>query len=156
MTSSFRVAPAEPADAPHLSLIAHAAKAHWGYPSEWLDRWKAELDFTEAFIIQHPVFKLLTADEEVIGCCAFMEEGPTLWVDRLWVLPEYIGKGLGRKLFREALGRIVRPTHLQLKVVSDPNAVGFYEKEGFELEGYEGSWPEGRRLPVLSCRNFFL
>ncbi|MEM9921223.1 MAG: GNAT family N-acetyltransferase [Bacteroidota bacterium] len=137
-------------DAPRLSDIAYAAKAHWGYPAAWLELWRDDLTITASFIASKPVFKLVGELGEIIGFCAFVEEEHILWVDHLWIAPEYIGKGYGRKLFREAFARVRKPHHRQAKVISDPYASGFYQKEGFIPIDYISSKPEGRRLPVLS------
>ena len=34
---------AMPDEAEALTEIAHAAKRHWGYPENWIERWKANL-----------------------------------------------------------------------------------------------------------------
>ena len=33
-------------DAPLLTRLIRAGKAHWGYPAEWLDAWKSELSIS--------------------------------------------------------------------------------------------------------------
>jgi len=37
---------AVPAEAGLLTEIAHAAKRHWGYPENWIRRWKSDLTIT--------------------------------------------------------------------------------------------------------------
>src|SRR5438128_97160 len=45
-----RIVRARSTDAAKLSAIARAAKAHWGYPAHWLERWCEQLTITAEFI----------------------------------------------------------------------------------------------------------
>ena len=47
---TLTVRPATAADTPHLTAIARAAKASWGYPVAWLRAWNAELAITPSTI----------------------------------------------------------------------------------------------------------
>ena len=46
LPASFSWRRANEADAPALTALVLRAKAHWGYPQEWMDAWRAELTVT--------------------------------------------------------------------------------------------------------------
>ena len=72
-------------------------------------------------------------------------------LEHLWVLPAWIGTGLGRTLFEHAVRRAQELGAMTVTIESDPNAEGFYRRMGarrrgenvYELEGGE------RVLPVM-------
>lgn len=138
---------AESIDAPRLSDISLSAKKHWNYPEEWLSAWSNELKVTPKYIAAHAVFKLIK-QEEIIGFCSIKKDGPRYEVDHLWILPAYMGKGLGKRLLDTALDARC-PRGAKIRVYADPNAQEFYEKQGFEKIDQFESYPKGRFLPVL-------
>lgn len=139
---------AQKEDCPTLSRISKAAKAYWDYPPEWLAMWETDLTITEEDLEQFQVFKLVE-DQKILGYCVISENGPILEIEHLWVLPEQIGRGLGKYLLENVLKRVVQKSHTTLTVIADPNAVGFYEKFGLKWVRYIPSQPEGRQLPVM-------
>lgn len=145
-----RVEKAQSGDAGELTLIAHAAKRHWNYPEEWIQAWQEDLTFTSDYILKHPVFKMVGDEERILGCCAYEVHPSHLEIVHMWILPEVMGKGLGRKLLevslKEMLSAYAKP---RIQVVSDPYAQPFYEKMGFEKVGESPSYPPGRFLPLM-------
>lgn len=138
------------ADAQLLSSISKASKAYWGYPPEWLELWRADLEVTPEYLARHYNFVLhWLPDRKVIGFCVLMEEAHQLWVEHLWVLPDYIGRGLGSALLTTALDQCIGPNHRSVRVIADPNAVPFYKSKGFSTVDYHPSQPGNRRLPVM-------
>lgn len=136
-------------DATTLSRISRASKAYWGYPKQWLDLWKEDLTITPAYIRNNHLFKVLVEDR-VVGFCS-LEKHLDFWeIGHCWVLPEYIGQGLGTSLLQYALKKSVPPGS-RLRVISDPNALPFYKKFGFRVVGSVGSQPAGRSLPLLEA-----
>ena len=149
---AMQVHKAMPADAEILSRIAMASKAHWGYPEEWLEKWRPDLTLTPEFIASNQVFKLVSLDAEVIGFCAVVEENEVLWIEHLFLLPTYLGQGFGRKLYDHVSQLVPGKQHREWKVVADPNACPFYEKMGMSVVDRIESWPPGRYLPIMSKR----
>ena len=90
-------------------------------------------------------------DEKAIGFYAIAVKAKRANLEHLWVLPDYMGKGIGAKLFRHALSRCKEIGVHMLEIESDPNAQGFYERMGArrvgEAIGEVDSQP--RVLPVL-------
>ena len=69
----------------------------------------------------------------------------------MWVLPEYIGKGIGRQLFLHALELARHRRYKIMQLEADPNAQGFYEKMGMRKIGERQSEVDGqpRILPIM-------
>ena len=120
---------AAPHQAGDLSEIARLAKAHWDYPAEWLDRWRNELTLTEAWVRENEVYAAMLGDR-VVGLYALEGELPLLQLEHFWVLPDWIGRGVGRRLLEHALERARARGALTLEVDSDPNAEGYYLRLG--------------------------
>jgi len=139
-----------PDEADNLSGIAFSAKAHWGYPEHWMKIWKPQLTFSRDYFIENESWTV-EINAMPVAFYTFQEKNDNAWLENLWVLPEYIGKGVGKKLFIHALSRSRQKGHLILCLEADPNAVGFYEKMGMYKVG-ESYYPiegEVRILPVM-------
>ena len=135
-------------DCSRLTEIAHAAKRHWGYPEAWILLWRDELTFTSACLEQH-VVQIAEADDRVVGVYSLSCAGKTCEVEHLWLLPDSIGHGIGRRLFEKMCATARDLGALDLNIAADPNAEGFYLHLGAERIGDVPSKPEGRRLPLL-------
>lgn len=145
---AMRIRRAEPGDAGALTDVAFSAKRYWDYPEEWIRLWADELTVNAEYIGTHQVY-VAEGDTGVLGWCAVSEDENTWWLDYCWVRPGAAGRGTGRMLVQQA--RVAAAYHRAraLKVISDPNAEGFYAKLGFRRIGEHPSRPEGRTLPVL-------
>lgn len=139
-----------PGDAQMLSDIAYSAKAHWGYPQRWMEIWKPQFDFPPSYFEQYESWKV-EFNGRHIAFYTLQEKNSNAWIENMWVLPEYIGYGIGRQLFIHALSRSRGLGYSKLQLEADPNAFGFYENMGMYKIG-ESSYPmEGqpRILPVM-------
>ncbi len=134
-------------DLQRLNEISFEAKSHWDYPQEWLDLWKEDLKLTPEEFPERSVFKLVS-DGSTIGFCAILESETEYEVEHLWVLPQSIGLGLGKKLLEYCLAETILKDKPVI-VASDPNAEGFYRKQGFETFAQRESVPAGRTLPLM-------
>lgn len=75
---------------------------------------------------------VLLDDEYPIATCRFYELDPTaVMVGRVVVLPEYRSRSLGRKVLEEAQRWIKELGYSTIRIDSRTEAVGFYEKLGF-------------------------
>jgi ribosomal protein S18 acetylase RimI-like enzyme len=136
-----------------LSSIAFAAKAYWGYPERWMEMWRPQLTFSAKYFEEYESW-VAVADQTPVGFYTLEERSGNAWIENLWVLPAYIGKGVGKKLFSHALERARQRGYKILQLEADPNAVGFYEKMGmyqirqrqYELEG------QPRILPTMELQ----
>ena len=146
----MQITRAVPGEAAELTRIAHAAKRHWGYPEEWIARWAPALTLTPEFITAHPTV-VARLETEAVGFAALTGLGRQLRLEHLWVLPAFMGRGIGRALFREMARLGHEASWSSLQIVSDPHAEGFYLRLGARRIGEVVSDPEGhgRSLPVL-------
>jgi predicted N-acetyltransferase YhbS len=152
MPAAYAIRAAVPADADGATAVAHAAKAQWGYPADWIEAWRSELTITAECLTRHRAW-CAEAGEALIGVCS-LEEGAEGWeLGFLWVEPGRHGLGVGRALTTRALqaARELR-AEWAVRVVSDPNAVGFYDRLGARRAGEVAAPMPGapaRMLPVL-------
>lgn len=149
----FQIHRAKPEQAEALSAIALAAKRHWGYPERWIEIWKPQLTFGSAYFAENESW-VAEMDYTPVAFYTLLEKDGMGWIENLWVLPEYIGKGIGKKLFLDALERCGQRGYTCLQLEADPNAVGFYEKVGMKRIGERISDIEGqpRILPIMEIR----
>ena len=130
-----------------LNTISLESKRHWGYPSQWIDRWKEDLLLSRDSFKQQKIL-IVENEQKAIGFCSMMENERFYEVLHLWLLPEFIGKGNGKLLLSRAMEAFVK-TKKPVRVEADPNAQAFYEKMGFVLVDQVESYPPGRFLPIL-------
>jgi len=151
MTCDIIVRQAQAGDVERLTEIAHAAKAHWGYPSEWLELWRPSLTF-DAALLEREWVQLAEVDDRAMAVVAVAGEPPTLELSHLWVAPETMGLGLGRRLFEAAVAHARLSGAARLEIISDPYAEDFYLHLGALRVGDIESQPAGRRLPLLAVQ----
>lgn len=141
---------ARDSDVPRLTAIAFAAKRHWGYPEAWIQGWASDLTFTPELLAEQDVF-VATTGSESLGVAAVRHASgcSEASLEHLWVAPEHLGAGIGALLLRQATAHARAAGATRLRVVSDPNAEGFYRRAGAQLVTTIASTPPGRVLPVL-------
>jgi GNAT superfamily N-acetyltransferase len=140
----------------HAEILTHIAiesKRHWGYPEAWIQIWKPQLTVSPEYILENETW-LASINDEPAGFYSLKEENGSWWLDHLWVRVEAMGQGLGAFLFRHAKRRAKLCGASTLRIESDPNAQGFYEKMGArkveERHGEVDGQP--RVLPVMEIR----
>jgi len=139
-----------PEDAAALSHIASSAKAYWGYPEHWMETWKPQLTFPPDYFSENESW-IAELENIPIAFYTLQEKNGIAWIENLWVLPEHIGKGIGRQLFLHALSRSREMGYLIIQLEADPNALGFYQKMGMYKIGEKKYMVEDkeRLLPVM-------
>lgn len=147
-TPAVVVRRAQPDEAAALTEIAYAAKAHWGYPTEWLELWRDELTVTEASVREGEVYAA-AADGELVGMVALVHDRDAWELDAMWVRPSHIRRGIGRGLFEHAVAVVRRHGGRSLRIVADPHAEDFYKRLGARTVGTVASRPGGRELPEM-------
>jgi ribosomal protein S18 acetylase RimI-like enzyme len=138
---------ATPSDAARATEVARIAKAHWGYPAEWLATWHEGLAITATDIERHPTW-VAEIDGVIAGVCQIQGDTGRFMLEHVWVDPAQHGRGVGRALVEEARGSVEGLLH----IVADPNAERFYIKLGAERVGeIEAPMPGApeRKLPLL-------
>lgn len=148
MPGAVRIRAARPEEARLLSAIAQEAKAHWGYPREWLELWATQLTFRAAEIARGG-FRVAESGRGACGLAMVRADCRVAVLEHLWVRPRCMGRGIGRALFQDAVERAREAGCVTLRLVSDPNAAPFYRVMGCRQTGVEPSGPGLRYLPVL-------
>ena len=146
--------PAREDEAELLSEIAIRAKGYWGYDQAFLDACRAELTFTPAEIAPRRI-AVVESSQQVLGFYSLDGEAPEGELGNLWVVPESIGTGLGRRIWEAAMRSppLGSSGCTRLKIDAEPRAEGFYLAMGAVRVGEvpSGSVP-GRVIPLLTVR----
>lgn len=142
-----------PGEAPQLTAIAHASKRHWGYPERWIEEWRESLTVTPDLILSSEVHGA-AVEGELVGFYVLMPVRQRMELEHFWLVPEHIGSGLGKALFRHAVGVATSRGTRVIDITSDPNAEGFYRKMGATPVGRVFAPVDGeqRYLPRLELR----
>ncbi|HNB36801.1 MAG TPA: GNAT family N-acetyltransferase [Anaerolineales bacterium] len=142
-----------PEHAESLTEITLAGKRHWNYPERWIELWRPSLNISADYISAHETW-MCVLNGRPIAYYSLSENEEGLWLDNLWVLPEYIGKGLGRQLFEHARVQSRLRGASVLNIEADPNAEAFYQHMGAQRVGEHQYELEGqpRMLPVLTYK----
>src|SRR4028118_1895573 len=104
MGDEVEVRRAGPGDAGALGRVAFAAKGPWGYAGHWMELWRPGLEVSPAFVRDNEVY-IAVSGGKAVGFYALVGGGQRLDLEHLWVLPAWIGTGLGRRLFEDAVRR---------------------------------------------------
>ncbi|QUL38081.1 GNAT family N-acetyltransferase [Erythrobacter sp. JK5] len=140
--------PPHAAELPAASALCLRSKAHWGYDQAFIDACRNELTLTPADLAESAVALALSGDT-MVGLGQISHKSGVAELDKLFVEPEWIGRGIGKVLFDWSTGKARSLGARTMLVTADPYAVPFYEKMGFELIGEEPSASiPGRVLPV--------
>jgi len=139
-----------PEDANALTQISISAKRYWNYPERWMEVWTPQLTFAPEYFEKNDSWVAVDGKNQ-IGFYTLQDQNGNAWIENLWVLPAYIGKGLGRQLFIHAVERARQRGYKILQLEADPNAMGFYEKMGMHKIGERQSEVDGqpRSLPIM-------
>jgi N-acetylglutamate synthase-like GNAT family acetyltransferase len=136
-------------DALKLTEIALKSKSYWGYSDELLKSWKHDLTVSEKMIQEMMVYKFIF-DTKIIGFYILNQpKEKSIELEFLFVLPSFIGKGIGNQLIQHAFIQAKKLKCNQVTLLADPHAVPFYESKGFVLIGNKESAIVGRFLPLM-------
>ena len=141
------IRPGEPGEGERLKEIAVASKGFWGYEPELVREWADRGDFSPERLRALTVF-VAELEGDVVAWASLIPEGRAAWLEDLWVEPEWIGKGVGGRLFRHAVEHARRSGAKVMEWEAEPNALGFYEKMGARyVRDSASEW--GRTLAVM-------
>lgn len=114
-----------PNDHEILTIITKKSKAYWGYSEEQIEVWSNSLTVTENYIETKSVYKVSVENQIVAYYSFFDEDEETVKLDNIFVLPEYIGKGIGQFLMNDFLNRLKNTNFKKVILHSEPNAEMF-------------------------------
>ena len=132
-----------------LTQITRKSKAFWGYSDEQIEIWSEFLTVTSIYIDTNPVYKLAVENQIVCYYSFLNQDEKTAKLDNLFVLPEFIGKGFGRKLMEHFLFSLSKTNINKIILHSEPNAEQFYAKLGFIKTGQIETSIKDRYMPIM-------
>jgi GNAT superfamily N-acetyltransferase len=136
-------------DAKMLTRISLKSKAIWGYSDEQLKNWTEELTVSEKMIQEMIVYKFISNDKPVGFYILNQPKEVSIELEFLFVLPSFIGKGIGHQLITHAFSKAIALNCNQIHLVADLNAVPFYQSKGFTVIAEKESVIFDRILPVM-------
>ncbi len=139
-----------PEEAEALTKVALAAKSYWDYPERWMQIWTPQLTFDAAYFEKYESWTA-SVDHQLVGFYTLQEREGNARLENLWIIPAQMGRGIGSLLFKHALRLAKKKGYRILRLESDPNAVGFYQKMGAHQVGENHSEADGqpRNLPIM-------
>jgi GNAT superfamily N-acetyltransferase len=150
MANAVTIRRAIPEEAATLTQIALEAKRYWGYPEHWIQHWESDLTISSDFIRENHIY--VAEDEgEIRGFYALCVTDQQAELEHMWVRPNFIGAGLGKELFLDAMERAAVLNVNAVELSADPNAAGFYSRMGATQIGETDSIVDGhvRKLPRM-------
>ncbi|KPL34970.1 GCN5 family acetyltransferase [Streptomyces anulatus] len=145
----MRIRAGEAAEAAALTELALRSKGHWEYDAEFLAACREELTVRPADVAAR---RTAVAEEDglILGFTTLDGEPPRGALGMMFVEPDAIGRGVGRRLFAHTMDEARRLGFTRLTIDADPNAEPFYRAMGAVRIGAtpSGSIP-GRELPLL-------
>lgn len=148
----MKILKADLADNEILTQITKASKAYWGFSKEILLEWEHLLTISREYIEKHRVYKLVKNGATIGYYSCFNIDEKTLKLDNLFILPEYIGKGLGRILMHHFLEQAQQASLETITLDAEPKAEDFYKKFGFVTVGQLETAIKDRFLPIMELK----
>lgn len=132
-----------------LSDLCLRSKAVWGYDAAFLEACRRELAIMPDQLARSH-FQVAECDGAVVGVGEVAIDGETAELVRLFIAPEQLGQGFGRRLLDWAVAVARAAGAARMTIDADPGAVPFYTRMGACPVGLvpSGSMP-GRMLPRL-------
>jgi GNAT superfamily N-acetyltransferase len=122
---ALQIRPAGPADAPVLTKISTQAKAHWPYAAAQLHAWGNSLRIEPSFLARSVTY-VGEVDGEPIAFYSLLKSADAWHLEHLWVLPKFIGQGLGKVLLQHAKSLAYQSGIQTITIDSEPYAEPFY------------------------------
>lgn len=148
----FTIRSAQQGEAHVLNELANRSKAYWPHESEYLKHCRAITHVTEQDI-RGGLFIVATVGVDVAGFAAIGTVKGCRMLNHLWIGPQFIGFGLGTRLFDSVVALARDLNWTGFRIASDPYAEGFYLKRGAVRVG---EWPSkikpGLFLPLLDYK----
>jgi GNAT superfamily N-acetyltransferase len=147
--TNIQLRPARSDEVDLLGELALRSKGHWGYDRSFLDACRGELTFQPDELGARRI-TVAEADGRVLGFYSLDGEPPSGELGNMWVEPDSIGTGVGRRLWHHAIQSARTAGFMMLRIGAEPFAEGFYLAMGAKRVGEtpSGSIP-GRILPML-------
>jgi GNAT superfamily N-acetyltransferase len=141
--------PARSTEIDAIGALCLRSKAHWGYDQAFLEACRAELQVTPASV-DAGLVQVAEIGGEIVGLAEIGREEGIWHLEKLFVEPRLIGKGIGRVLMEWAVDEARSRGAAELVIEADPQAAEFYRRFGARDAGMTKSGSiAGRTLPRL-------
>jgi GNAT superfamily N-acetyltransferase len=131
MLSELVIVPATAESLGGINALIARSKAYWTWPAGYLEQALVLHRIDANYLRAHDSFEVLDGQNELVGFFAIASSDNRVVLDNLWVTPERIGQGIGRRACEHALQLARDHSWTELWVVPDPPAEGFYQRMGF-------------------------
>ena len=134
------------------SALCLRSKAHWGYDAAFMAACRDELSLRAADLVDGLSVGLRNENAR-LGVAQVIGQNRSWELEKLFVDPRAMGKGIGSQLFAWAVAAVESRGGETLSIDADPQAADFYRRMGAEDAGYAPSLSiPGRSLPRLRYR----
>ena len=149
-TQKWQIRQALPSEVEHLSALAFRSKSYWGYSDRFMQACLEELTVDECYIENNPTFVIEAAGNAVGFYSLERISAAEVELSLLFVEPDFIGKGYGRKLITHAQEEARHLGYSKMIIQGDPNAERFYRSAGGLLVSTRKSASiPNRELPIF-------
>jgi N-acetylglutamate synthase-like GNAT family acetyltransferase len=146
----MQLRPARPDEADLISDLAVRSKAYWGYDDDFLAGSRIQLAVKPDEVERRRV-TVAERDGVVVGFYALEGDPPVGVLDLMFVDPDHLRAGVGRRLFAHAVSTARAAGLTEFTIDSDPFAEEFYLAMGAVRTGETPSKVRvGRKLPRLT------
>lgn len=125
---------ARPEEAEILSALAVESEAYWGYPPQYMERFKTIYRVTAGFIGENPVY-LLLEEGRVQGFYGLLLGNGEPALEYFYIARERIGRGYGTLLWKHLVEKCRELGIRELVIIAAPEAAGFYKRMGAVAAG---------------------
>jgi len=146
--AEIAIRPADAHDLDRATSVCLRSKAFWGYDDGFMAACREELTLTPGDL--DDLVLVACSGSEILGIIQLSRSDEIVEIEKLFIDPVAMRRGLGRRLLGEAIDKAVGPGVRAIRAEAEPQAVPFYTAMGFSRVGEapSGSIP-GRKLPVL-------
>ena len=144
------IRPAREEDAEVVTTLAIRSKAVWGYDEQMMAVFRDELSVDGVTLVEMDGH-VAERDGEIVGFYTLLPRSPEVTeLEHLFVTPEALREGVGSALLAHAVQRMRDRKVLTMRIISDPNSVGFYERQGaLQVGMHDSADIPGRSIPIL-------
>jgi N-acetylglutamate synthase-like GNAT family acetyltransferase len=117
-----------------------------------MEKWRDELSYSPEYILKNKVYKLTIEDRIIAFYSYYFLDSRSVFMDNLFVDPDFIGKGFGKILMDDFLIKIMSDGKNRVLLHADPHVESFYLNRGFTKIGQESSTIPGRFMPIMELQ----
>lgn len=121
-------------EAAMLHELTQRSSMYWGYEPEFLE-WEPEAIAVTPEFMESAIVWVIEDEGVVRGYYALVNKDDGLYLDKLFIEPDRIGTGLGKRLWNHAVNTARATGAAVLLIDADPNAAPFYRAMGARWVG---------------------